>query len=155
MNLTECCRQTNGDAQEVRQLERAAEQPIEGVAAGVLQHGHSPPRAASESQRPHRPPGIQFGREGVFVLEPVEACRCRPVRDGRPHQDRAGGVGLPAAVQGELSAFSERLQQISGNVHRTALVVIFDDRLDISCRRARALARPSPGPVSRAGPGRA
>jgi hypothetical protein len=104
MDLAKCGRQASGDMQEARQLERWTEDSIQGLAAGVLQHEQRPPLVASEGQRPHRPPGIQFGGEGVFVLEPVEACRCRPVRDGRPHQDRAGGVGRPAAVQGKLPA---------------------------------------------------
>jgi hypothetical protein len=82
MDLTECHRQANGDAQEARQLERLPmvplKNPIQGLAARVLEYKDCPPFVTSERQRYGRPRGIEFACKRVFMLKPPETVRRRP-----------------------------------------------------------------------------
>src|SRR5258707_12372249 len=79
VNLAECRRQANRDAQEATQLERLPLAPvkdsIQGFAARVLECQRRLPFMASERQRPACPGGIQFGLEWVFVLGFPQALR--------------------------------------------------------------------------------
>jgi hypothetical protein len=81
VDLAECCRQANGDAQAPSQIERLPlvplKNPIEGLTAGVLEHEGRPPFVTSERQRLGCPRGIEFGCERVFVFEPPKALRRR------------------------------------------------------------------------------
>src|SRR6266850_7237586 len=99
-------------------------------AAHVLLRCIRKTRPASERQRPGRPRGIKCGRERVFVLELLEARRCRLFSDGCQHQNREGIAVLPAAVKGELSAFPQCLQNVSGKLRHGSLVLI-RDRLEL------------------------
>ena len=118
MDLADCCRQANGDAQAAGQLERLPlaqiKDPVHWLAARVPKYEDRPPFVTSERQRLGRPRGIKFGCERVFVLEPLEARRRRLFSDGRQHQDRERVAALPAAVKDELPAFPQRLQHVSG-----------------------------------------
>ncbi len=79
MDLSKCCRQANGDAQEASQIERlpleTLKNPIQGLAARVLEYEDRPPLVTSERKRLGCPRGIEFGCERVFVLEPPETLR--------------------------------------------------------------------------------
>ncbi len=65
MDLAECFRQTNGDAQKARQIERLPLVPlknlIQGLAARVVEHEDRPSFVTSELQRLGCPRGIEFG----------------------------------------------------------------------------------------------
>jgi hypothetical protein len=49
--------------------------PIQGLAARILEYEDRPPFVTSERQRPDGPRGIEFGCECVFVLERPETLR--------------------------------------------------------------------------------
>jgi hypothetical protein len=67
MDLAECCRQANGDAQEASQLDRLPlvplKNPIQGLTARVLEYEDRPSLVTSERQRPDCPRGIELGCE--------------------------------------------------------------------------------------------
>src|SRR5258708_32034944 len=102
VNLAECRRHADGDAQEATQLDRLPLAPvkdsIQGYAARVLEYQHRPPFVASECQRPACPSGIQFGLERVFVLESPQALSRGLFRGKRYRQDRDWAAALPAAI---------------------------------------------------------
>jgi hypothetical protein len=79
MDLAECCRQANGDAQEASQVERLPlvpfKNPIQGLTARILEYEDRPPFVTSKRQRLGCPRGIEFGCERVFVLEPPESLK--------------------------------------------------------------------------------
>jgi hypothetical protein len=76
MDLADCCRQANGDAQEARQIERSPLVPlknlIHGLSARILKYEYRLPFMTRERQRPGCPRGIEVGFERVFVLEPAK-----------------------------------------------------------------------------------
>ena len=94
--LAECRRQARGEPQEPPEIEGAAEQAIEGLAAAVLEHESSASAMANKRQRPSRPPGIKVGGERVFVLEALEARKVRS--PGDEGEDRDWISGMPGAV---------------------------------------------------------
>ena len=114
MQLSERRRQRDGEAEELRQLKRLAQHPLEGIAAGVLQRQHPAAVVADESQRPRRPGGIELLRESELMLE-LSKSRGGLLRGDRGQQQKRHGVaGLPAPVKGEDTAFPQSLEQISG-----------------------------------------
>jgi hypothetical protein len=113
MDLAECLRQAGGNAQEASQIERLSlvplKNPIQWLTTRVIEYENRPPFVTRERQRLGRPPGVEFGRERVFVLEPPESLRRRLFR-GKCHcQDRRCVAVLPAAVKGEVRTFPEEL----------------------------------------------
>src|SRR6266478_9791321 len=101
MDLAECCCQASRDAQEASQIERLPlvplKNPIQGLAARILEYEDRPPFVTSKRQRLGCPHRIEFGCERVFVLEPPETLRRRLFGGWRPHQARRGVAALPAA----------------------------------------------------------
>jgi hypothetical protein len=79
MDLAECFRQTNGDAQKACQIERLPQvplkNPIQWFTARVLKYEDRPPFVTRERQRPCCPCGIEVGCNRVFVLKPPETLR--------------------------------------------------------------------------------
>jgi hypothetical protein len=65
-------REGNGDTQELPYFQRPAEQPLERLAAGVLEHQHEPSFAANKPDRPRRPVGVKISPQRVFMLEMLE-----------------------------------------------------------------------------------
>ncbi len=84
VNLAECCRQADGDAQDASQIERSSlvplKNPIQGLASRILEYEDRPPFVTSERQRLGCPRGIEFGCERVLVLEPPESPGATAVR---------------------------------------------------------------------------
>jgi hypothetical protein len=72
MDLAECRRQANGDAQGAGQIERlplgSLKNPIQRLPARVFEYEDRPPFVTGERQRLGCPFGIDFGCERVFVL---------------------------------------------------------------------------------------
>ena len=128
VDLAERASQGNRGAQDRRQITGSTEHAIDRLAARILEHEHHALLVPDERQRPHRPCGIELGREGIFVLEAFEGRRRRRRRDGREHEDLRGGrrrdlrrvSRLAAAVQDELAAVAQRLQHVSGKVCHVA-----------------------------------
>jgi hypothetical protein len=82
MNPAESFRNAYGDAQDASQIERLRLIPlkdqIQGLTARVLKYEDRPPFVTRERQRLGCPRGIEFNRERVFVLKPLETLRRRP-----------------------------------------------------------------------------
>ena len=114
MQLSERRRQRDGEAEELRQLKRLAQHPLEGIAAGVLQRQHPTAVVADECQRARRPGRIELLRESELMLE-LSKSRGGLLRGDRGQQQKRHGVaGLPAPVKGKDTAFPQSLEQISG-----------------------------------------
>jgi hypothetical protein len=79
VDLGDCCRQANGDAQEPSQIERLPlvplKNPIQGLTARVPEYEDRPPFVTTERKRTDRPRGIEFICKRVLVLEPSEILR--------------------------------------------------------------------------------
>ena len=120
MDLAECFRQANGDAQEASQIERLPLIPlknqIQGLTARVLEYEDRPPFVTRERQRLSCPGGIEFGCERVFVLKPLETLRRRLFCSECQCQDRRWVAALPAAVKCKVRAFPEWLQHVPGRL---------------------------------------
>ncbi len=116
MDLAECCRQANGDAQEASQVERlpvvSLKNMIQGLTARVLEYEDRPSLVTSERQRLGCPRGIGFGCKRIFVLKPPETLRGRLFCGGRHHQDRRWVAVPPAAVKVEVRAFAKGRQNV-------------------------------------------
>jgi hypothetical protein len=67
MDLAECCRQANGDAQEACHIQWLPlvplKDPTQRLTARVLKYEYRPPFVSSVRQRLDCPRGIEFGRE--------------------------------------------------------------------------------------------
>ena len=114
VQLSERGRQRDGEAEKSRQLQRLAQHPLEGLAAGVLQHQHPTAVVADECQRARRPGWIELLRESELMLE-LSKSRGGLLRGDRGQQQKRHGVaGLPAPVKGKDTAFPQSLEEISG-----------------------------------------
>ena len=80
------------EAQEAPHLHRRAEQPVERLAARILEHQHGPTVFAHELQRPRRPCAVQLILQPIFVSEAIEDGRWRVLRGGRAPPARRSGV---------------------------------------------------------------
>ena len=72
VQLAERGRDADREAQECSHLHGRAEQPVERLAARVLEHQHGPAALAHELQRPHRPRTVQLVLQAVFVSKAIE-----------------------------------------------------------------------------------
>ena len=59
VDLAERGRQPDGEAQPLRQRQRATQEARQRLAAGVLEHQHGPPLMLRERQRLHGPGGVE------------------------------------------------------------------------------------------------
>jgi hypothetical protein len=116
MDLAECFRQANSDAQEERQFERLPlvllKNPIQRITARVLKYEDRPPVVTSERQRLGCPCGIEVCCERVFMLQPPKSLRGRLFRGEWNRKDRRWVAILSPAVKGEVPAFPEELQHV-------------------------------------------
>ena len=107
VHLADCGRERDRDAQELRHIHRLAEQLIERLAAGVLEHQRHAAVVAGQGYRPDSPLGIQFGLEVMFMFEPLERLTRGVFPDGLDQQDRVQAVAR-AAVECELASPQRR-----------------------------------------------
>jgi hypothetical protein len=70
--LADCRRERDSNAQELRHIHRAAEQPIERLAARVFEHQRQATIASGKGQRPRRPVKVEVSPQCVFMLEALE-----------------------------------------------------------------------------------
>ena len=118
MQTAERARERDRNSEEFRYFQRSPKQPIEGLAAGVLEHQRHAVIVAGECHRPRRPGNIKFGLQLIFVFEPLE----RPGRDvfRRDNQDWRHAVAR-APVAGEVT-LPQRGQHIARKLHRAGLL---------------------------------
>jgi hypothetical protein len=60
VELAQRGRQPDGEAQPLRQCQRAAQETRQRLAPRILQHQHGPPLVLRERQRPHGPGRIEL-----------------------------------------------------------------------------------------------
>jgi hypothetical protein len=112
MDLAECRRQADGDAQGAGQIDglplAALKNQIQRVTARVCEYEDRSPLVTSERQRLGCPCGIDFGCERVFVLQPPETLRRRILCRQSHYKYRRLVVFLPATVKGEFHTFPQR-----------------------------------------------
>src|SRR5207245_9106826 len=104
MDLAECCRQADGNAQEESQVERfplvLLKNQIQGLTARIPEYEERPPFVNCERERLGRPRRIEFGGERVVVLKPPETQRPRTLRGECDREARRWvGVVSPAATE--------------------------------------------------------
>ena len=73
MELAQSRGNSDSQAQEASHLHGRAEQPVERLAARIIEHQHGPTGVAHELQRPHRPCAVELILQLVFVREAIEA----------------------------------------------------------------------------------
>jgi hypothetical protein len=121
MDLPECSRQTNGDAQEARQIQRLPlvplKNPIQWLSAGILEYKDRPSFVTSELQRFRCPLRIEIGCDRVFVLQPPKGLNRRLFCGECHYQDWRRVALSPAAVNGEVHVLPEGLQRVTSQ-HR-------------------------------------
>ena len=107
----------------------SAEQPVERLAAGILEQQHGPPRFAHELQRPHRPRPVQFVLQPVFVRQPINEAG-RGMLRGREDGQHGGPLTVaaipPSSAQDALAVLLQYLEitiparaEPEGRVHLT------------------------------------
>ena len=82
MKLAESHSDVDRQAQEVVRLQGRAEQPLEQLAARILEHQHGPTAFSDELKRTRRPCPIQFVPQFVFVSKSIQDSRCGMLRSG-------------------------------------------------------------------------
>ena len=110
MDLAERGGDADGEAQEASHLHRCAEQPIERLAAGILEHQHDPAAVSHELQRSHRPRAVQFVLQSIFVSEAIEDGGVRMLPDGPRRQYStavAAGARTPSSAEGEITVLPQ------------------------------------------------
>jgi hypothetical protein len=93
VNLSKGRGETDGEGQEASQRHRLSEQPMERLAAGVLEHKQAAPTLAQQLQRPRGPRAGQLVLQSIFVSEAIEVRGCGGFCGENDHQHR-----YPAAV---------------------------------------------------------
>ena len=105
----------DGKAQEAPQRHARAEQPLERLATGILEHEHVPTVFAHQLQRPCRPCTIEFIFELTFVREPFEGKGGRVFRGEAYDQHRipaAAGINLRSSIKTAFAVLPQDLETV-------------------------------------------
>jgi hypothetical protein len=81
VELAQRSRKPDTEAQEATHFHRLPEQPIERLAAWVLQYERRPTITTSKGERSNCPVRSKLVPEGVFVLEPLNTFQSGVFRD--------------------------------------------------------------------------
>jgi hypothetical protein len=103
MELTYCACQRHGEAEELSDLHRLADEVIERLTTRVINHEHSLSALAYQFQRPQCPSAVQVTLKIVFVGETINAVQSRMLNAGRVGNERvlfALGVIPPQFAEG-------------------------------------------------------
>src|SRR5580704_16966188 len=77
MKLAESQGDFGRQAQEVARLQGRAKQPLERLAAGILEHQHGPAAVTNQLEWTHCPRAIQLLLQSIFVSKTIQSGRCR------------------------------------------------------------------------------
>ncbi len=118
MDLAQRRGDADREAQEAPEVHGRAEQPIERLAARVLEHQHGPAVFAHELQRPYRPGAIELVFQFVFMGEAVESGgrRALPRRQHNQHSPPfAVGARAPSSAEDPIANVP---QDVEALIHR-------------------------------------
>src|SRR6202048_3172202 len=91
----------DGNVQEAADLHRRAEQPLERLAARILEHEYGPTAFALKLQRPHSPRTVKLVPQSVFLIKAIDGGG-EWVRGGGQHSQH--GAAIAVSVQAPRSA---------------------------------------------------
>src|SRR6476646_1206908 len=98
-------------AQEKVHLERHAEQSLERLAAGILEHQHGPTAITNQLEWTHRPRAIQLLLQFIFVSETIEGGRCGMLRSGQHGQHESRVVAMTmSSAEDALTVLPDHLE---------------------------------------------
>ena len=80
----------DGDAQKRLGAPRPPEQAAQQLAAGIIEQEHRAPMLIRKRARFRRPRWLELLAQRVFMLQPLECSRRRPLRGGASIEDRIG-----------------------------------------------------------------
>ena len=110
----------DGEAQKAPHLHGRAEQSVERLAAGVLEHQHGPTAFAHELERPHRPRPVQLILQSVFVSEAIEGGGRRVLRGGQHGQHGGRDRRRRQAPSSAEDAFAVLPQDLEATISTSA-----------------------------------
>src|SRR5580700_1160473 len=90
------------------------DEPIQGFTTGVLEDEHRPAVMTRQCDWLRGPRRVQFGCQGVFVLEAAQILGEGRFSGDHQGQDRHRVAALRAAVEHEVRPLAKRLQLVSG-----------------------------------------
>src|SRR5258706_10253763 len=138
-------------AQEEIHLERHAEQSLERLAAGILEHQRGPAALTKQLEWTHRPRPVQLLLQSIFVSKTIQSGRRRMLRSGEHGQHESRGVAMAiSSAEDALTVLPENLEAatpVGSNSRRrgqrgTALPDLASPRTVRSLFRRAVLCRP-------------
>ena len=105
MHVTECPRERDRDAQEMRYVQWSAKQSVGRHPAGILKHQRHAVIVVCQRDRSRRPVSLEFGFERMFVLKPFDAIE-RGFFRGNEQDRRQTVAGAP--VESDVSFPQQR-----------------------------------------------
>ena len=103
-------RKRDGDAQEIRRIQRFRKQAIEELPARVGEHQHGAATLTHDLQRLNGPFRSKFVAQAKLMFELPETLRCRVIRRKGPHEDRSP-IRLPLPpIEDELGILPHHIQ---------------------------------------------
>ena len=103
----------DGEAQEAARLHRSAHDPLQRLAAGILEQQRGSAVFAGKRKRPRSPCGVERVPQFIFVGEALENDRRRAIRRGQHRQHRPAAfpaVRAPPAVEDAFAILPQEME---------------------------------------------
>jgi hypothetical protein len=126
MHSADRSRERDRDAQEFHYFQWSADQSIERLAAGILEHQRHAIVLPGQPDRPRRPRSIKFGFERILMFELLQATERGVFRGDK--QDRRQAIA-GAAVEGEAS-LPQRREYVARKLRHEGLLPVLRFMLD-------------------------
>jgi hypothetical protein len=124
VQLAQRSRRTRPNAKDVGNVQRRAGALQQQFATGILEDEGRSTLERRQRQGPHRPRGIQFVTQRMFVLEHPNRVRSRVLRPRHHHEHRTRLSGIryaAASIQGELTVLENGLEPVGRELHRRSI----------------------------------
>src|SRR5882724_7890784 len=111
MKLAESHSDVGRQSQEAARLQGRAKQPLERLAAGILEHQHGPAALTNQLEWTHRPRPVQLLLQSIFVSKTIEGGRCGMLRSRQhgQHESRVVAMAISSA-EDALTVLPENLE---------------------------------------------
>src|ERR1700723_1436661 len=113
MKLAKSHSDVGRQAQEVDRLQGRAKQPLERLAAGILEHQHGPAAITNQLEWTHPPRAIQLLLQSIFVSKTIQSGRCRVLCSRSHGQHGAVSVGLATDPAEDTFAIFQQDPEVS------------------------------------------